>query len=433
MSSNQQPPATTHDGILQGTEPSRTIVPGVHLIPTQGNSLAIETDAGVVVIDAGPGGNQTARMIAALRTYTDAPVRAIVYSHGHIGYNTGVPQWRAHAAERGEAPPELIAHERCLARYHRYRETLPLQYLLNTLQFAGASPDAVNEGLQFVDPTVTVDGELRLDDPQRPIVVRAAPSETDDAVVVWLPEQRILYGGAATPGSTLPNIGTPLRSLRLTARWADTLEQMAALGAEQLVQEFGPVVEGADAVRAQLETTARALRWVRAAVVEKMNEGWTDVEIIHALDYPAELFDQPYMRETYGARDYIVRDLYREENGWWTSRNATDLHPAHPDDAAAAVLSAIDPQRVLDRARELAAAGDLQLALHVVDLVAQAPGDDPILLEARTAKAEWCDLLARQTKPYVSRAVYKGSARLLRNGLRRWSEVPDGIHALPVE
>ena len=432
MASTQQRPASgMHEGILKATEASRTLTEGVHLIPTQGNSLAIETAAGVVVIDAGPGGRITEKMIETLRTYTDAPVRAIIYSHGHIGYNTGIPLWLAHGEQRGDEPPARIAHERCVPRYTRYRETLGLQFLLNTLQFAHAKPDAVGAALEFVDPTVTVGDELTLDDPDRPIVVRAAPSETDDAVMVWLPRQRILYGGAATPGSTIPNIGTPLRTLRLTGRWADTLDTMAGLGADSLVQEFGPVVEGADTVRAQLTTTARALRWLRDEVVERMNRGLTDIEIIHELEYPPELFEQPYMAESYGARDYIVRDLYREENGWWVTRNPTDLHPAHPDDAAAAVLSAVDPQRVLARARELAEAGELQLALHVIDLVALAPGDDPVVDEARRAKAEWCDALTGATAPFVSRSLYEGSARLLRNGRTRWSQAPQGVHSLP--
>ena len=47
------------------------------------------------------------------------------------------------------------------------------------------------------------------------------------------------------------------------------------------------------------------------------------------ITYPPELFDHPWMRPVYGDPDYIVRDLYREENGWW-DRNPTTLHPASP-------------------------------------------------------------------------------------------------------
>jgi hypothetical protein len=121
-----------------------------------------------------------------------------------------------------------------------------------------------------------------------------------------------------------------------------------------------------------------ALRWLRDQVVDCTNRGLLDVEIIAELSYPVGLFDHPYMAEVYGARDYIVRDLFREENGWWASRNPTDLHPGHPDDVAAAVLDAVDPNRVIAHARTLAEAGDLAVALAVIDLVALAPGRRPL-------------------------------------------------------
>ena len=140
--------------------------------------------------------------------------------------------------------------------------------------------------------------------------------------------------------------------------------------------------------------------------------------------YPDALFSQQWMLPTYGCPDYIVRDLYREENGWW-DRNPTTLHPAAPDEAAAAVLSAItDPQAVLDRARELAEAGETQLALHVIDVIALAPGDDPALVEARALKADLCRTRASEIRPYVSKACLRSSARMLDSGSASWTTLP---------
>ncbi len=94
------------------------------------------------------------------------------------------------------------------------------------------------------------------------------------------------------------------------------------------------------------------------------------------------------------------------------------------------MLAAVDPALVLAAAQKHVDAGEHQLALHVIDLIAMAPGDNATLVAARNLKADCCDVLARQTDPFVSRSLYFGSARLLRAGKRRWSEAPQGLDAL---
>ena len=385
--------------VLSGAEGLRELSPRVLILPAQGNALAVRTDRGLVLDGSGPGRGATARMIRALRDWCDDPVRAICHSHGHGGYTDGVRDWLAHAAERGDPPPALIAQANLPRRYARYRETEGLQRLLNSIQFPQFTLSRPTEAL--VDPTVTFETEHVLEGSPE-LRLLAAPSETDDAMALWVPEEGLLYTGAAFPGTTIANVGTPLRTLRLSIRWAETLERLAGLGAERMATEFGRVAEGAEAVRERLLGTAAALRGLRREVVDRMNRGMAEGEILHDLSPPPELFDKPWMRERYGAVDYIVRDLWREENGWW-DRNPTSLHPAHPDAAAEAVPSAIpDRAAVLARARALAEAGETQLALHVIDLLAPAPGDGPELTEARALKAELCRRRAEEVEPYVS-------------------------------
>ncbi|WP_417515322.1 alkyl sulfatase dimerization domain-containing protein [Minwuia sp.] len=410
----------TAKNILAGAEGTRQLTENVLILPAQGNALAVKAGEGIVLVDSGAGRGATQKMIGILRDWSDLPVTAICYSHGHAGYNDGVSDWIEHAKARGEEPPALVGHANVKPRYDRYRETAGLQDNLNRMQFPQFK--LAPAGSKLVDPTVTFDDHLVLNEAGSRVELFWAPSETDDVLALWLPEEKILYAGASFPGTTLPNVGTPLRTLRLTIRWAETLERLAALGAETLIQEFGPVIEGAEAVDQRLSGTAKALRWLRAAVVERMNRGMNDLEIIHDIECPPDLFDQKWMRERYGAVEYIVRDIYREENGWW-DRNPTNLHPSHPDAAGAAILDAIgDPQTVLDKARALVDQGETQLALHVIDLLALAPGDEDAVVEARTMKAELCRERAGQVRPYVSKALYATSADLLENGKRRWSE-----------
>jgi alkyl sulfatase BDS1-like metallo-beta-lactamase superfamily hydrolase len=260
-------------------------------------------------------------------------------------------------------------------------------------------------------PDVTYAGSYTIHaGPARTIRLIAAPSETDDVTAVWLPEDEVLYGSAAVI-EAIPNVGTPMRTMRDPVRWADTLDRLAALGARAMVPEFGSIVRDREVIAAWLTETAAVLRWLRRETVERMNRGLTIAEILHDIHYPDGMFDRPWLRETYGHRDYIVRDIYRAENGWWEDRNPTTLHPAHPTGAAAAIANAItDKQAVLDHAAQLRDAGQAQEALHVIDLLALAPGDQPELEQARRLKRDLCAILATHNPSYISQSIYLAAA-----------------------
>jgi len=238
-----------------------TLAPGVHVVGGMGNALSVETDVGVVQMDTGQSSKQAREMLERLRELTDAPVHAIVYSHGHLGYNNAVETWLAHAEERGDPAPRVIAHENLVRRWRRYRETEGLQKLFIELQFR-VPVGMVKAPLALHMPTETFGDSLTLDTRKRRVQLLWAPSETDDAIVLWLPEERVLYGGAAITPS-IPNVGTPLRSLRDPIRWADTLDRLAALDPELVVMEFGPPIEGRERIQKILGATSAALRWIR--------------------------------------------------------------------------------------------------------------------------------------------------------------------------
>lgn len=399
-----------------------TIGDGIWLLHGQGQSFVADVGGGLLVVDSGPGGGVTAGMIDALRTQTSLPVLALCYSHGHLGYNAGVKQWLDHAAERGEPPPRVLAHVNVLARQSRYRETQRMQERMAEIQFRHSS-GALAGKLRQSAPAETFDDRITVGHGARRAEILWAPSETDDAVAVWLPGIRLLYGGPAVIDS-IPNIGTPFRTMRDTVRWAETLERLAGLRPETVVREFGATLHGEDTCQQVLLHTAAALRWMREEVVRLMNAGCNEREMLAALQPPAELFEQPWMQPTYGDPSYIARDIYRSENGWW-DRNATTLHPAAPADVASEVAAAIgDHDAVIRHARALAERGDIQLALHVIDLLAQAPGDAPPLTEARRLKAEWLRARARQVRSYVSRSLYVAAAMVLESG----SDDNFGIH-----
>jgi alkyl sulfatase BDS1-like metallo-beta-lactamase superfamily hydrolase len=297
----------------------------------------------------------------------------------------------------------VIAHENVVRRYRRYQETTGLQNRLHAAQFRH-SLSSIPHKLPLTFPDQTYREALTIGGPLRQVQLHWAPSETDDVTAVWLPRDRILYGSAAVLPS-IPNIGTPLRTMRDPVRWADTLDRLAALLPSLLIPEFrDPLRED---INEMLTTTAQALRWLRAEVVARLNQGMGVERIIHDLDYPTELFDRPWMDESYGHREYIVRDIVRSETGWWDG-NPTTLHPCTPDAVATLVADAItDKDAVLTKARALRDEGQLQAALHVVDLLATAASIDATVAAARELKTELCQLRSREVSSYVSRSLYQ--------------------------
>ncbi|MGI9622727.1 MAG: hypothetical protein ACR2PK_07820, partial [Acidimicrobiales bacterium] len=65
-----------------------------------------------------------------------------------------------------------------------------------------------------------------------------------------------------------------------------------------------------------------------------------------------------------------------------------------------------------------------QLALHVIDLLALAPGDEPAVVEARELKAQLCRTRAKEIEPYVSKSCYQSSAWILEQGATSWTALP---------
>ena len=110
---------------------------------------------------------------------------------------------------------------------------------------------------------------------------------------------------------SFPNIGSPLRSPRDAWAWADTLDRYLGYDAEILVREYGPEIHGADRVRDMLTTVRDALRWLRAETLERLNAGMVIEDVVNDIEFPEEWAKSPWMPQTYGCPEYVIRDIWR--------------------------------------------------------------------------------------------------------------------------
>ena len=123
-----------------------------------------------------------------------------------------------------------------------------------------------------------------------------------------------------------------------------------------------------------------------------------------------------------------MRQVWYSITGWW-DRNPTNLESVPRQEVANEIAGAIsDPRAVIDRAVVLCGEGKHKLALHVIDLLAQADPDAcDVAAEARALKANICAQLADESKNFAVKSLYESSSRVL-DGKFLDNKVVTGVH-----
>lgn len=332
-----------------------------------------------------------------VRSWTTAPLRTAIYTHGHVDHVGGI-RWFEEASDR----PEVVAHERVVDRFDRYSMTWGYNGTINQRQFRFSEP-WFPTGFRYPDrtfrdaDTATV-GELTVE-------LQHARGETDDHLVAWLPERRILCAGDMFIWVS-PNCGNPQKVQRYPLEWATGLRRMADLEPELLLPGHGPAIAGRDDIKRVLCTAAEYLESIASQTLEMMNAGARLDDIVHAVTVPDDLASLPWLRPIYDEPEFVVHNLWRLYGGWYDG-NPSRLKPA-PDSAVASELAELagGASVLAGRAQELAASGDLRLAGHLAEMAAQAAPDDAGVHRIRAE---------------VFGARAKAEASLMASGIFRWA------------
>jgi alkyl sulfatase BDS1-like metallo-beta-lactamase superfamily hydrolase len=297
----------------------------------------------------------------------------------------------------------VVAHEALPRRFDRYVLTAGYNEVVNQREFQ--LPE-LRWPRRYRYPDSTYRDELDLQVGQSRFELRHVRGETDDHTVTWVPERKVLCSGDLFIWAA-PNAGNPQKVQRYPSEWAAGLRAMADLGAEVLLPGHGVPVLGADRIRRALSETAELLESLHDQTVALMNEGARLDDVLHAVRAPQHLLDRPHLRPVYDESEFVVRNVWRLYGGWWDGDPAT-LTPA-PAAALAREIAALagGSERLVERARELAADGDLRLAGHLVETARQAAPSDP---EAARAHAQVYALRSTTEASTMAKGVFGWAA-----------------------
>jgi alkyl sulfatase BDS1-like metallo-beta-lactamase superfamily hydrolase len=386
---------------------------GIHMLQLWANICIIETDEGVVLYDVGFYFNRK-KILAEVKAITDKPVRYIVYGHGHADHAFGARAVIEDSEVRGFPKPIIIAHENVPKRFNRYREMLSYHDNINRIQFA-IPDDIVAFPRNYVYPDVTYQESMNFRLGDITFELRHSKGETDDATWMWVPDRKTVCISDLWIWSC-PNIGNPFKVQRYETEWARGLEEVAARSPELMLPGHGEAIVGADNIQDACLTVARALRFLHDQVVDLLNRGMWQEEILQTFEWPEEFVQSPYLAAIYGHPYFIVQAILRRYHGWYDG-NPSHLFPSPSREIAGEIMSMVgSTEKLIDRARHLAEEGRIQLALHVVDFVIDGCANPET--EALELKIQLLEELAKNEASLIARNIFLGGVRQIKKLLK---------------
>jgi alkyl sulfatase BDS1-like metallo-beta-lactamase superfamily hydrolase len=208
-------------------------------------TMVVGTD-GVILIDSLENAEAAREALADLRRFSDKPVKALIYTHSHPDHSSGARGLLDPTEiEHGQVP--IYAHERLLAGM-RGNPSLGIMPPLRLAYSFGFDLECGPEGLVevglgpllrtgttgFLPPTTTFDGSLEIEVAGIRVRLVAAPSESDDEIVLWFPEHGVLHSADVIQGECLANLYALRGAVRDIWQWIGAIDMLREFDAQGL-------------------------------------------------------------------------------------------------------------------------------------------------------------------------------------------------------
>ncbi len=369
------------------------------------NQTFIDAPDGIIAIDTGESTEEMREAIGELRSVTDRPIVAVLYTHFHYVCGT-----EAVFEDGSPRNTPIWAHERVVFNRQRAATEIAPAYGRGLAeQFAMLLPDdgpdgRINVGLGFffrnpthtpftsvfVPPTNTFGSSAHIEVAGLPIEVTHAPSDADDSVTYWFPTLDVAVNNLVWP--VLFNVfairGEEYRDPQVLLTGIDHL---LSLDAEYLVGAHGPPISGRDVIVDRVTRYRDSIQFLWDQSVRLSNRGLLSADLGLAAQLPPEADDDNLTAERYGVTEHHLRQIRSGLFGWFDGDEA-QLFPLPSAERARRLVAGFGgADEVRSQARAALDSDDLRWALELGTWLVRSsdtPGDRALLATALRTVAQ---------------------------------------------
>jgi len=361
----------------------REISAGIYQATGVANTHLITTDEGDVLFDSGLS-TQVPKQIKVLEAVRENPrLTHIIVSHSHADHSGGVKFWRQEDTEV-VAHAEFAEEQRYLTElqpyfWHRNRTLFPFipekPPEIGLIAYGGIEPDRV---VQNGVPYKFQQGGIEFE------VIAAPGAEGADNLLLWLPQQKILFSGDffGPLFPQFPNIFTMRgEKIRKPVEYLSSLEMVASLEPQIIVPSHRAPITDPQVVKEGITLIHQATRYVHDQTIAGMNAGKTVEELMDEIVLPEHL----QLTQEHGKVSWAVKSIWEYYATWFHFDRTTELYSVPAESVYADIVKAAGVETLLERANRYLNNDQPLHALHLLEIVLETePNLEPALLAQKS-------------------------------------------------
>ncbi len=330
-----------------------TLIPGLQKLGTRvygaefmgfANFGFIETNNGIIVVDAGWFPTPTANAYALLREQTDKPVIAVIYTHLQMDHYGGIqaifprenagniPIYGPADWEATIAMGQSVTHKATLRRAFMQMGIPIAEGLEGTVgNGIGPSPRLERNDALSYPPTIEVPEKIAINIDGVDLEIFPAEGDVPEHLWVWLPEDRVLFSGDAPPHGVFPAVETARFEMgRDPNKMMASVQKTIDLDPLAIVPGHSSIISDHSEIRELMTLTRDTIQFLIDQVDRFYLTNRSVDDLLNTIDLPPAVAAHPQLQPYYHRWEWMMQQRFTKRAGFiddwmdYLSHNAYD-------------------------------------------------------------------------------------------------------------